>query len=375
MGDELGWSSAVVRDSGVARGGDHANVNTGIQININSPAGGRVARSVYLHQVQQIFPWELVGREAELAELETFCTDPDGSQYVWWQGPAWAGKSALMAWFVLHPPERVRLVSFFITARYAGQSDRSAFLEVVLEQLAEAAGQPMPDLLTEANRQGWFAQLLVDAAVTSAREGRRLVLVVDGLDEDQGVTGGPDAHSIAALLPAVPPANVRVIVAGRPNPPVPPDVPPRHPLRDEQIVRQLSTSPQAQMVRDDAERELGHLLEGGGLGRELLGLVTAAGGGLSSDDLAELTGESRWTVERILRAVSGRTFHSRDSFLQPARAPVFALAHEELLHAATIALSSSELAGFRNQLHEWAKSTLSGSGRRRHQNICCVDIF
>ena len=81
------------------------------------PATGRVARSVYLDQVRQIFPWELVGREAELAELAAFCTAPDGGSYVWWQGPAWAGKSALMAWFVLHPPERVRVVSFFITAR------------------------------------------------------------------------------------------------------------------------------------------------------------------------------------------------------------------------------------------------------------------
>ena len=92
-----------------------------------------VARSVYLQQVQQIFPWQLIGRDAELAELEAFCTEPDGGSYVWWQGPPWAGKSALMAWFVLHPPAGVRVVSFFITARFAGQSDRTAFLEVVLE--------------------------------------------------------------------------------------------------------------------------------------------------------------------------------------------------------------------------------------------------
>ena len=44
------------------------------------------------------------------------------------------------------------------------------------------------------------------------------MLVVDGLDEDRGVTTGPDAHSIAGLLPADPPAGMRVIVAGRPEP-------------------------------------------------------------------------------------------------------------------------------------------------------------
>jgi hypothetical protein len=109
-----------VRRSGPATGGDESNVNTGIQYFVSAPAG-RVPRSVYLHQVQQIFPWKLDARDAELAELEAFCTRSDSSSYVWWQGPAWAGKSALMAWFVLHPPAGVRVVSFFITARYAGQ--------------------------------------------------------------------------------------------------------------------------------------------------------------------------------------------------------------------------------------------------------------
>ena len=119
-----------------------------------------------------------------------------------------------MAWFVLHPPAGVRVVSFFVTARFAGQSDRTAFLEVMLEQLAEVAGQPMPDVLTESNQQAWFGQLLHDAAAACEENEQRLVLLVDGLDEDRGVTSSPDAHSIAALLPAAPPAGVRVIVAG-----------------------------------------------------------------------------------------------------------------------------------------------------------------
>ena len=48
-----------------------------------------------------------------------------------------------------------------------------------------------------------------------------------------------------------------------------------------------------------------------GLGRKLLGLVTVARGGLSRDDLVELSGESPWTVDRTLRSVLGRTFHGR----------------------------------------------------------------
>jgi hypothetical protein len=40
---------------------------------------------------------------------------------VWWQAQAWAGKSALLSTFVLHPPAGVRVVAFFITARGDGR--------------------------------------------------------------------------------------------------------------------------------------------------------------------------------------------------------------------------------------------------------------
>jgi tetratricopeptide (TPR) repeat protein len=350
VGDEPGLS-ATVRRTGPATAGPGGIANTGVMYLNDRP----VARSVYLKQVQQIFPFQLVGRDDELAELTTFCTKLDSGSYVWWQGPVWAGKSALMAWFVLHPPAGVRVVSFFITARFAEQSDRKAFLEVVLEQLAEVAGQPMPDALTESNQQAWFGQLLEDAAAACKENEQRLVLVVDGLDEDQGVTASSDAHSIAALLPAAPPAGMRIIVAGRPDPSVPKDVPQWHPLRDKKIVRSLCTSPYAQMVRDDAERELGHLLDDQGSGRTLLGLVTVARGGLSTDDLAELSGESPWTVDRTLQSVLGRTFHGRLNRWRVSAPPVFVLAHEELQQTAAKSLSRDELARHLSQLHSWAE--------------------
>jgi hypothetical protein len=78
------------------------------------------------------------------------------------------------------------------------------------------------------------------AAEKCVHLGQRLVLVIDGLDEDRGVTTSRDAHSIAELLPARPPAGMRVIVAGRPDPPVPADVPDDHPLRDPGILRALA---------------------------------------------------------------------------------------------------------------------------------------
>lgn len=236
-----------------------------------------VVRSAYLAQVRQIGPDQLLGREADLAELAEFCTVADGPAYRWYRAGAWAGKSALLSWFVRHPPHGVRVVSFFVTARYAGQNDRIAFVAVVLEQLAELLGEAMPAYLTDATRDAHLLGMLADAATICAQRGERLVLVLDGLDEDRGVTTGPDAHSIAALLPVRPVAGMRVIVAGRPNPPIPADVPHTHPLRDPGIERELPRSGYAAMVRQDAERELKRLLAGDETEQDLLGLVAAAG--------------------------------------------------------------------------------------------------
>ncbi|WP_184971663.1 NACHT domain-containing protein, partial [Nonomuraea endophytica] len=295
-------------------------------------------------------------REQELAELAAFCTADQGSGYVWWQGRAWSGKSALMATLVLDPPPGVRVVSFFITARYAGQSDRQAFLDVVLPQLAELLGQSLPPLLGVSTQQGWFNQLLEEAAQACTQAGERLILVVDGLDEDRGVTVGPGAHSIAALLPSVVVEGLRIVVSGRPRPPVPTDVPARHPLRDWRIVRHLTPSRKAQVIRDDAMRELAHVLHGEPVGCNILGLLVAAGGGLTVGDLAELTEISPGEVREWLCAVLGRTFTSRNSHWQPeVRPEVFVLAHEELQVSARESFGESGLAGFRERIHAWAQ--------------------
>ncbi len=104
-------------------------------------------RSAYRdRQVTRIAPPSLMDREAELAELTRFCVAVDGERYAWWQASAWAGKSALLSWFVLNPPPGVRVISFFITARFKGQDDREAFLWNVVGQLAEILDEPMPAL-------------------------------------------------------------------------------------------------------------------------------------------------------------------------------------------------------------------------------------
>jgi len=68
-----------------------------------------------------------------------------------------------MSTFVLHPPARVRVVAFFITARLGAQDTRKAFTEVVLEQLAALLGQDLPPL-TAATRDAHLLGMLEQAA-------------------------------------------------------------------------------------------------------------------------------------------------------------------------------------------------------------------
>ncbi|MET8728783.1 hypothetical protein ABZV81_16650 [Streptomyces parvus] len=320
----------------------------------------RPAVSGYLLQVERVAAADFRGREAELSELASFSTEERpqeaaGKDYWRWLAPAWAGKSALLAEFVLNPPSGIDVVAFFITSRMAGQNDAAAFCEVVQRQLYALLREEEP-LSTPATRDEQLRLAMDRAAERCATEGRRLVLVVDGLDEDHGVTAGPDCHSIAALLPRTPPHDMRIIVAGRPHPPVPDDVPGDHPLRTTEINHWLAPSPYAQAVRWEAEQNLLRLLDGGGLGRELVGLTVAAGGGLSARDIAELTGSRPRLVERELSAVTGRSFRRRSVHWASHGPEVYLLAHEEIQRSAAELITDTELADCRTRLHAWAQT-------------------
>ena len=223
------------------------------------PSASERVRTAYQAQVRDIAPDHLLDRDAELDELVGFCA---GDQpYAWWQAGPWAGKSALMAWFVLHPPAGVDVVSFFVTARLAGQSDSDACTDALIEQLAALVGESPASLLTAGARRGTMLRLLEDAAGRGREAGRRLLLVIDGLDEDSGTVTGPGRSSIAALLPRRPPPEVRVLVASRPHPPIPDDVAGDHPLRTISP-RQLAVSEHARDVERRARHELTQLLAG-----------------------------------------------------------------------------------------------------------------
>ncbi|MEU4497742.1 hypothetical protein AB0F96_31005 [Streptomyces sp. NPDC023998] len=360
-----GRRQELAEDTGEAHAVGGALANSGVlKVAGDLVLGQRrppVLRSGYLHEVAELAAARFKGRAVELAAMAEFCTAPDGVQearggdagmaYWRWLAPAWSGKTALMAQFALHSPQDVDVLAFFITARAAGRSDRTAFLAALQGQLREY----LCDADVDCASQGQFLDALERAADRATADGRRLVLLVDGLDEDTGVESASSGYSIAALLPRVPPPGLRIVVAGRPNPPIPSDVLENHPLHSVYINHLLAPSPAAQALRKAAERDLHALLTGGGPGREVACLIAAANGGLSAQDLADLMGEaSAWEVEEVLGGSLGRSFqHLPTQWPAPGEQPahLFSFAHEELQQGALKRISRVALEGYRARVH------------------------
>jgi hypothetical protein len=296
--------------------------------------------SAYRAQLSETAPPELLDREAELDELVRFCAG--SSPYLWLQAGPWAGKSALLSSFVLRClPRGVDVVSFFITSRFAGQSDSDAFTESIIEQLAALVDEPAASLLQSPARRGHMARLLQEAAERSVETGRRLLVVVDGLDEDTG------RSSIAALLPASVPPGVRVLVASRPHPGLPEDVPANHPLRT-LTPRPLTGSPYARDIAMRAKHELRAALHGSDHERTTLGLIVASGGGLTRADLEEVTGWAPYELDQVLEGRLARSLTHRVS------SSLYVFSHETLREIAHQQLGAT-LTTYRNQLHAWAE--------------------
>ncbi len=194
-------------------------------------------------------------------------------------------------------------------------------------------------------------RLLDDAASRAREAGRRLLLVIDGLDEDGGTATGP---SIAALLPRRPPSEVRVLVASRPHPPIPDDVADDHPLRTISP-RQLAVFEHARDIERRTKHELTQLLTGEQLQRDVLGLIAAAGGGVTLGDLEQLTEQPPFEIEHLLGGVFGRSVGSRTGTASAGYPDerVYLFTHETLRLVAEQQYGNS-LGAYRDRLHTWA---------------------
>jgi hypothetical protein len=302
-----------------------------------------------LLKVRQLAPPDgLVGRELETAQLAQFCRGAES--YLWLAGVPWAGKTALLAAFVLNPPDGIDVLSFFVTSGTSRDADGDAFIDAIMNQLADLLGESNALPSEPRERETTRRQLLSLAADRAERQGRRLLLVVDGLDEDRADGGARGAPSVASLLPADSRPGLQVIVAARTGYQIPPDVRGNHPLRNCRRI-EIATSPSAKLQQAAAEQEFSSLLADDNR-RELLAFLAAARGGLSKQDLAALTGMAPFAISEAFRGVASRTVVVDSSFDYDPGGYVFA--HEQLLEAAEAAFGSAQMEERRSLLENWA---------------------
>ncbi|MER5501647.1 hypothetical protein ABT096_31205 [Streptomyces sp. NPDC002561] len=272
--------------------------------------------------------------------------------YLWWQAPQWAGKTTLLDDFVEQPPEKVGLIRYFVSG-VEGNNHHDRFVTYMVKELTRRLGTrasaPSPAELRRLYREAATRQL-------------RLLIVVDGLDEDAAWDDGPpgtrrSSTSIASLLPE--PARktlVRVIVSSRPASKPPSDVPASHPLRKRRYVRELRPFAGDRGARLAAREEL-ERLGASSPGRTatglltVIGLLTMAGTGLRRRELAELAGVERNEIDQLLKG-------SRGLQLVPdiagAAADGRVTGHEALLRVAGELLDPALLEDCAGRLHAWA---------------------
>jgi tetratricopeptide (TPR) repeat protein len=294
----------------------------------------------------------LVARDEELADLTAFV----GSQerWRWIQGAAFAGKTALLAWFALHPPDGVDVAACFLR-RTASRADAGYVLSMLTSQLAHLAHRP-DDRPTSAlyERVRDFRILLEDAAQACRQRGHRLVVLVDGLDEDQTVERG---FAVARWLPDATtlPDNAWLLVASRAGVPIP--VPDRHPLTNH--IYELTVSVAASELEKLAKDELDNARSAGGLVYDVLGLLAAAIGGLTVTDLTELIhhhGQPTISSVQVADIVNGSLVRSVSAVADPEKLeePWRVFAHEMLLDHAR-ALYAYDCPGYYVLFDRWAQ--------------------
>jgi hypothetical protein len=322
-----------------------------LRVTENSPLIRSALIEDELAKARQIAPPEgLQGREDEVDALARF--SGDGGPCLWLAGEPWAGKTALLATFILEPPEEIDIISFFINSRTATDADSSDFTDALLIQLTELLGESSALPSEPRERDAYRRQLLSQAANRVREAGRGLLLVVDGLDEDLSQDSGRRQPSIASLLPADPQPGLRVLVAARTGYELPLDVHQNHALRRCPKLT-ITPSPWAVVRRTEAEQELNNLLALDDR-RELLAFLAASGGELSEDDFAALTGIPPYLVSDAFTGIAARTVirNRAPSYL----APTYTFAHKQLLAAAKSAFGPAMIEQRRLRIEAWADS-------------------
>ncbi|MEV6598661.1 AAA family ATPase [Actinoplanes sp. NPDC051346] len=285
---------------------------------------------------------ELRERDRELAAV----TATTGG-YTWVRGPAYAGKTALLAHAAttLRAAGEADVISYFLSLREA-TADAGRMLAVLVSQLAELLGEPapMPDPMHLADL--WSRA--VDRAETA---GRPLLMIVDALDEERPHTDRMPAYG---LLPARVSALAGVLIGTRDGYAMP-ALPPGHPVH---IHREIDLSPldEPRQAARLARAEIDKLLDSANdEAVEIVALLAAAGGPIALDDLLEIQQASTVPAQRrrVRRIVDAHLAHSLER-VGTAPRPRYQFRHLALLEHAQ-AHPDLDTPEPRQRIHAWAR--------------------
>ncbi|MEU9917837.1 hypothetical protein [Streptomyces sp. NPDC051001] len=281
-------------------------------------------------------------------------SDAAAPPYLCWQADAPVGKTTLLADYVLRPPRDTDILNFFISPTHG--NTRAAFEEEMAQQLTLLRLSEPCDLSSIRGPRQW-RRLFTAAAEKSLTQGRRLLLVVDGLDDDVAWSGArtgdapaPPSNqdsrrsadgSIAALLPLAPPPGMRIIVSLRRCLRFPDDLAPSHPVRLPAhlwALRPLDGLPGVRSIQSAAS----------GAGQAVQRFLAVSGGGLRETDLAELTGFPTGELSSVLQGPQGRAVVIDDPTFE-----TYALVQADLVTAVTAQMGHGAAARRTRELLAW----------------------
>jgi len=201
------------------------------------------------------------------------------------------------------------MVGFFIVGRVYNQSDSGAFFEALSQQLVSLVRFGKEEEQLTLYNEMSILELLSEAAENANDNGKKLVLVVDALDEDKSLIR--ERQSILNLLPKQENPNLTIILSSRPEPNVQDSVylGYSHPIKHCPVykLKQLKLSKD---FKERAKDELRTLYDKSNKSKDIVSFIAVADGALTVSDLSELTGEIPIEISRIFEDSTARTFLS-----------------------------------------------------------------
>jgi hypothetical protein len=148
------------------------------------------------------------GREEDLERLNTWLEDSRQSPYLLLAAPAGRGKSALLVRWSRQLLRRddVEVVFFPVSIRFRTNLASVVFASVAA-RLAALHGDKVPGT-PDTSAEVWRG-MMADYLNRPLPDGRRLLVILDGMDETAGWEPGPD------LFPFYPPSGTRVALSAR----------------------------------------------------------------------------------------------------------------------------------------------------------------